>query len=218
MFNFVKRDEPVLIWTGSVALDAMLTVPHHSLALVLVPGFSHARENDGARAYVSALLHARYATLVADVLTPDEQQIDTRTGHFRVDTKLLAGRIRKLIEWAEHDPVTRDLPIAIFAGKATAAAAVAAASEAHLFAMALHGVRFENVGEGLQDVEAPTLFLFERAPTYAQRQELANLPFASSTMTMPAFAPAVEHDALHDMIVEATLEWFQAYVPKFAET
>ena len=75
--------------------------------------------------YVAEELHqAGLATLLIDLLTPEEEQIDLRTRHLRFDIGPLAARLIGASDWLKRDPNTRTLGLGYF-GASTGAALVA---------------------------------------------------------------------------------------------
>ncbi len=107
MSIFLKQNEPVLIWTGKAMLDGVLTVPHHAEGLIIITGLGGTSHHVRIRSIAAEFERDRFATLIADVLTPDEQQFDERTKHFRVDTPFLASRIHDIATWTRTDAATR---------------------------------------------------------------------------------------------------------------
>ncbi|HSP33854.1 MAG TPA: hypothetical protein VLU46_06010, partial [Thermoanaerobaculia bacterium] len=160
MTAFNRRDEPVLIWTGAAMLDGVLTVPPNTSGLIGITGLAGTFHHDRIRSIARVFQDDGFATLIADVLTTDEQQFDARTGHFRVDTPFLASRVSDVVEWARRQDALERLPVALFAGMSTAAACMEAADDAELFAVALIGPKFEAIRAHLPAINTPTLLVF----------------------------------------------------------
>jgi putative phosphoribosyl transferase len=69
--------------------------------LVLVAHGSGSSRHSPRNLYVAGELQsAGLATVLADLLTPAEEQIDARTGQFRFDIGMLAGRVIAATDWA----------------------------------------------------------------------------------------------------------------------
>ncbi len=65
--------------------------------------------------YVAESLHqAGLASLLVDLLTAREEQVDNLTGQYRFDIKLLAGRLVSATDWPEQNASTWALPIGYF--------------------------------------------------------------------------------------------------------
>src|SRR5437763_12453576 len=69
------------------------------------------------------------ATLLMDLLTPDEDQVDAVTTHFRFDIGMLAERLVHATDWVSGDPATAKLGIGYFGASTGGGAALVAAAE-----------------------------------------------------------------------------------------
>jgi hypothetical protein len=212
MISFLKHNEPVLIWTGRAVLDGVLTVPHHAEGLIMIVGLGGTFHHERIRSFAVEFQRDGFATVIADVLTADEQQIDTRTGHFRVDTPFLASRVRDVVKWTEREPATRDLPIALFARAATAAACIASSGDLSLFAMVLDASRLEAVRDGLESLHTPTLLMFDRMPTPQQLRHVADAA-AGSVVTIPGVSSLLDDELAAKVAAQEAAAWFRHYVP-----
>jgi len=73
-----------------------------------------------------ALREAGLATLLIDLLTPDEEQVDLETGHLRFDIGLLAERLVGATDWLVRE---WDLRVGYFGASTGGGAALVAAAE-----------------------------------------------------------------------------------------
>jgi dienelactone hydrolase len=78
------------------------------------------RNRYGARLLKAAGL----ATLLIDLLSPDEEEADQATAHLRFDVELLATRLITATDWLTVQPDTRALRIGYFGASTGAAAAL----------------------------------------------------------------------------------------------
>ncbi len=216
MNAYIRQNEPVLIWTGRAMLDGVLTVPQSASALVVITGLAGTFHHERIRAIARRFQEDGLATLIADLLTSDEQQFDARTGHFRVDTPFLASRVRDIVEWAASEKATEGLPVALLAGTATAAACVEAADDLSLFALALIGPKFETVRDHLGAIDTPTLLVFDHPPAFAQLSEIATAPLVSSVITVPGISTLLDNDLAADVAARESLKWFCEHLPALA--
>ena len=104
---------------------------------------------------------AGYATLLMDLLTPEEERIDDRTGKLRFDIPLLAARLTGAIRWSNDRSETRSLPVALFGASTGAAAALQAAAEVpELVQLVIsRGGRPDLASDALERVTVPTLLI-----------------------------------------------------------
>jgi putative phosphoribosyl transferase len=78
---------------------------------------------------VAEVLHeAGVATLLFDLLTPEEEAVDMRTRELRFDIERLADRLTGAVDWARGQPPTRHLQIGLFGASTGGAAALMAAA------------------------------------------------------------------------------------------
>jgi dienelactone hydrolase len=104
---------------------------------------------------------AGLGTLLLDLLTPDEEEIDLRTRHLRFDIALLADRLVAVVDWLAHREATRDLTPCYFGASTGGGAALVAAAQrpADIAAVVSRGGRPDLAGSALPNVEAPTLLI-----------------------------------------------------------
>jgi dienelactone hydrolase len=101
------------------------------------------------------------ATLLFDLLTPDEELIDVRTAELRFNIGLLAERLVHATRWARQEQRTCDLRIGYFGSSTGGGAALvaAAALPQDVSAVVSRGGRPDLAGEALPKVQAPTLLI-----------------------------------------------------------
>ncbi|MBO3744080.1 dienelactone hydrolase family protein [Actinoplanes flavus] len=147
---------------GSVRLDADLTLPEHATGVVLFAhGSGSSRHSPRNRVVAAELNRRRFATLLADLLTPEEEVRDARTGELRFDIGLLADRLVGIIDWMRAQPPTAALPIGLFGASTGGGAALvaAAARPEAVCAVVSRGGRPDLAGPALIEVRAPTLLI-----------------------------------------------------------
>src|SRR5690242_5083803 len=120
----------LIIPVGGIHLEGELVLPAEAKGLVLFAHGSGSSRHSPRNQYVARVLHeAGMATLLFDLLTADEEELDAYTGHLRFDIPLLAGRLVKVTRWVEGQESTRDLNLGYFGSSTGAAAALVAAAE-----------------------------------------------------------------------------------------
>jgi dienelactone hydrolase len=146
----------------TVALDADLIVPAGARGLVVFAhGSGSSRHSPRHRQVAAALGDAGLATLLADLLTPEEEGVDLLSREHRFDIDLLARRVAGLVDWAASEPDTASLPVGLFGASTGAAAAIvaAAARPDRVRAVVSRGGRTDLAGVALGQVSAPTLLI-----------------------------------------------------------
>jgi putative phosphoribosyl transferase len=139
-----------------------LTVPVEARGVVIFAhGSGSSRLSSRNRFVAGVLQHAKFATLLLDLLTAEEEQVDLRTLHLRFDVKLLAERLIQATRWVSGDSSLSDLPRGYFGASTGAAAALIAAAEEResIHAVVSRGGRPDLAGIALGRVVAPTLLI-----------------------------------------------------------
>ena len=152
----------VHIAAGRATLDGNLNIPEGATALVLFAHGSGSSRHSPRNQFVARTLNnAGLATLLFDLLTPEEEAIDLRTGEHRFNIGLLAERLVHATKWAKQQEQTRDLPIGYFGSSTGGGAALVAAAEIpqNVGAVVSRGGRPDLAGEALPKVQAPTLLI-----------------------------------------------------------
>jgi dienelactone hydrolase len=145
-----------------VALEGNLAVPEGATGVVLFAhGSGSGRMSPRNRYVAKALREANLATLLIDLLTPEEEEADLRTRHLRFDIGLLAQRLAGATDWLLQNPETQNLRVGYFGASTGAAAALVAAADRseEVGAVVSRGGRPDLAGEALWAVEAPTLLI-----------------------------------------------------------
>jgi putative phosphoribosyl transferase len=152
----------VTVQAGDVRLEGQLTLPRGAEALILFAHGSGSSRHSPRNRFVAEVLHeAGLATLLFDLLTPQEEVIDQRTRELRFNIELLADRLTGAVDWALGQPLTSDLHIGLFGASTGAAAALMAAARRPELAGAVvsRGGRPDLAGSALPEVRAPTLLV-----------------------------------------------------------
>jgi putative phosphoribosyl transferase len=155
-------ERAVEVPAGPVELAGNLCVPEEAGGVVLFAhGSGSGRHSPRNRHVARVLGEAGLATLLIDLLTPDEEEADRESGHLRFDVGLLARRLAGATHWLRQYPDTRDLPVGYFGASTGAGAALIAAAERprEVGAVVSRGGRPDLAGDTLPLVEAPTLLI-----------------------------------------------------------
>src|SRR5260370_15535624 len=146
----------------SVVLDADLAVPEPATAVVLFAHGSGSSRHSPRNRYVAReLQRSGLATVLADLLTPPEEQLDARTAALRFDIPLLATRLTAVCDWVAGYEATAGLAGGLFGASTGAAAALVAAAQrpAAVAAVVSRGGRPDLAGEVLPPLPQPPLLI-----------------------------------------------------------
>jgi len=155
-------ESPVQIPAAGVILDGdLITSADAAVVVVFAHGSGSSRHSPRNRMVAARMQEAGYATLLMDLLTAGEDEIDSRTRQFRFDIPRLASRLTGAIRWLSDRPDTADMPVALFGASTGAAAALTAAAEVpdHVQLVISRGGRPDLAGDALPRVQAPTLLI-----------------------------------------------------------
>ncbi len=149
----------VAIPAGAVSLAGILEAPERALGVVV---FSHGsgsgRHSPRNRFVAAELQRGRLATLLLDLLTPEED----RRYETRFDIPLLSQRLAHAVGFVSAHEATRGLRIGLFGASTGAASALRVAAErpTQVAAVVSRGGRPDLAGgDALARVEAPTLLI-----------------------------------------------------------
>jgi dienelactone hydrolase len=152
----------VQIPAGRAVLPGNLTIPDNAVALVLFAHGSGSSRHSPRNQFVARTLNLPgLATLLFDLLTPEEEALDIHTREHRFNIGLLAERLVDATKWARQQKETRDLHIGYFGSSTGGAAALLAAAEIphDIAAVVSRGGRPDLAGDALPKVQAPTLLI-----------------------------------------------------------
>ncbi len=158
----IGPEREVRVDAGGVELAGSLGVPSRPIGVVLFAHGSGSSRFSPRNGYVARVLREHgLATLLLDLLTDREEEVDLVTRHLRFDIRLLAERLVGAADWLSRDERTRGLGIGAFGSSTGAAAALvtAAARPELVRAVVSRGGRPDLAGDALTRVEAPTLLL-----------------------------------------------------------
>ncbi|MDP4002667.1 dienelactone hydrolase family protein [Methylobacterium sp. NEAU K] len=207
-----------MIPADAVILDAILRVPRGARGIVLFAhGSGSSRFSPRNRRVAQYLNMAGFATVLADLLTPDEEGIDRPSGHLRFDIAFLASRLHATAEWLMRQPELSRLPRGYF-GASTGAAAALVAAAAHpdtIRAVVSRGGRPDLASAALPLVRAPTLLLVgSRDPEVLtlNEQALAQLSCVKSLIVVPGASHLFEEPGTLDAVARAAADWFDQHL------
>jgi dienelactone hydrolase len=180
-------------------------------------GSGSSRHSSRNRHVARVLNDANLATLLFDLLTPEEEEVDAYTAHLRFDIGLLAERLIGATDWLVQYPDTRHLRIGYFGASTGAGAAlVAAAERAELVgAVVSRGGRPDLAGPALARVRAPTLLIvgeYDFQVIQLNRTAFAQLRCEKQLVIVPGATHLFEEPGTLDEAARLAREWFERYL------
>jgi pimeloyl-ACP methyl ester carboxylesterase len=203
---------------AGVVVEGDVSVPRSAHGVVLFAhGSGSSRRSPRNRHVAQQLNHAGLATVLVDLLTPEEDRIDARTGQFRFDIGLLAARLTALTDWlGGYEPVT-GLGVGLFGASTGAAAALmtAAARPAAVPALVSRGGRPDLAGDHLRAVRCPTLLIVgERDEIVIELNRAAMQQLSGETrlVIVPGASHLFEEPGALEQVSGLAADWFTRHL------
>jgi putative phosphoribosyl transferase len=199
---------------GRARLAGDLTVVDEAAALVLfVHGSGSSRHSPRNQFVARKLNHVGLATLLFDLLTPEEELVDIRTAKLRFDIGLLAERLVHATKWAKQQKQTPDLPFGYFGSSTGGAAALVAAAELEddIDAVVSRGGRPDLAGDALPKVNAPTLLIVggeDHVVIDLNKQARAKMKCEVKLEIVPGATHLFEEPGALEQIAKLASDWF----------
>ncbi|MDB5050456.1 MAG: Protein-L-isoaspartate O-methyltransferase [Fibrobacteres bacterium] len=215
---FPRSRSTLRIPAGTATLSADLTLPSNPEGLIL---FSHGsgsgRLSPRNRQVAEALNRAGFATLLMDLLSPDEDAVDRGTGEFRFDIGLLAGRLVAASHWIAANPDLSHLRLGYFGASTGAAAALMAAARLPdlVSAVVSRGGRPDLAGPSLDEVEVPTLLIVGGADETVlelNREALESLHGGKRLAVIPGATHLFEEPGALEEVSRLAADWFTMHL------
>lgn len=210
--------ELVNVPIDGASLEGNLVIPPGAQGIVLFAhGSGSSRHSPRNRFVADVLRGGGVATLLIDLLTAKEEQIDLATSELRFDIGLLTRRVVAVIDWLAAHEETRALKIGLFGSSTGAAAALQAAAERPnvVGAVVSRGGRPDLAADALRQVVAPTLLIVGGAdePVLGlNRSALAELRGAKRLDIVPGATHLFEEPGALEDVARRARGWFECYL------
>jgi predicted phosphoribosyltransferase/dienelactone hydrolase len=204
------RDEEVWVSAGPVSVAGHLTIPEHPVGIVVFAhGSGSSRRSPRNRFVAEALNSAGLATLLFDLLTPEEEL--NRANVFDID--LLARRLVDVTRWLATQADTASLPVGYFGASTGAGAALVAAADprVNVAAVVSRGGRPDLAGQTLRRVHAPTLLIVggrDDVVLDLNRQAQAAIAGECELTVVPGATHLFEEPGTLEQVAELARDWF----------
>ena len=210
----MESPQEITIRSGRVRLEGHLGIPLSPLGMVVFAHGSGSGRFSPRNNFVARFLQqGRVATLLIDLLTPDEAQ--DRRKVFDID--LLADRVLLAKAWLEQDDRTKGLGIGYFGASTGAGAALQAAARdpSLIQAVVSRGGRPDLAEAYLPSVTAPTLLIVggdDEPVTEMNRAAYRLLSCPKRLVIVPGASHLFEEPGTLEQVAEHALTWFQQHI------
>lgn len=212
-------DTDVKIPAGAAALEGNLSVPTDASGMVLfVHGSGSSRHSPRNRLVAQTLNDAGLATLLFDLLTPEEEALDVRIAHLRFDIQLLAIRLGFATDWVSQERAASNLRIGYFGASTGGGAALLAAADRpqSVGAIVSRGGRPDLAGAALPAVRAPTLLIVggaDEAVIEMNREAMSRIQCEVKLELIPGATHLFQEPGTLEQVAKLASEWFRRHLP-----
>lgn len=214
----IPKTMEVRVSLGSIHLQGNLRIPDRARAIVVFAhGSGSGRHSPRNRFVADELSMAGLATLLVDLLTPEEETVDLRTAELGFDIELLAERLGVVTDWVVAEPTTAMFSVGYFGASTGAAAALIAAAHhpETVRAVVSRGGRPDLATPVLASVRQPTLLIVGGADEVVidlNRRALDQLGGVKRLVIVPGATHLFEEPGALDQIAKLASEWFRQYL------
>jgi dienelactone hydrolase len=214
----MRIEAEVAIPVGKETIEGNLVIPSGAKGVVLFAHGSGSGRLSPRNQYVARILNvAGIGTLLIDLLTKEEEEIDVATGEFRFDIGLLSQRLVGATEWVKQNPATRNLGLGYFGASTGAAAALIAAAKfpGEVKAVVSRGGRPDLAMEHLRNVKAPTLFIVggkDAVVIDLNKKAMAQVPAEKKLEIVPGATHLFEEAGKLEEVARLSADWFTTHL------
>ena len=213
---------PVTLVADGVSLEGDLQVPDPCLGLVLFAhGSGSSRRSPRNRYVADVLVNVGIATLLFDLLTPEEEAVDVYTREHRFDIALLTRRLSGATAWVRGEQALRLLPLGYFGASTGAAAALAASCDwPEVLAVVSRGGRPDLAGPALPRVRAATLLVVggdDDVVIGLNEEALARRRCEARLEIVPGATHLFEEPGTLEQAATLAARWFAGHFPSAAQ-
>ncbi len=213
-----KNEETIKIPIGKVFVEGNLVVSRGAKAIIVFAhGSGSSRFSPRNRFVADVLQKHSFATLLMDLLTKEEEAIDTLTAHLRFDIEMLADRLLSATYWLKKNSETKELDIGYFGASTGAAAALIAATKYpdSVYAIVSRGGRPDLAMQHLPKVKAPTLLIVGGNDTVVIKMNKEALNHLKATKKLEIVAGAshlFEEPGKLENVANLAVDWFKNHL------
>ena len=211
-------NKPVSMPIDGQSLSGDLGMPADPHGIVVFAHGSGSSRHSPRNQYVARTLELRHlATLLIDLLTPEEEAIDDRTAEYRFDIPMLAGRLVTIVDWLRLCKATASLPIGLFGASTGGGAALIAAAERprEIAAVVSRGGRPDLADAALQKVMTPTLLIvggFDAPVIEMNRDAMRQMRGEVKLEIVPGATHLFEEPGTLERVAELAGRWFTKHL------
>ena len=208
----------VKLAVDTVEVEGVLSVPTDVRGVVLFAhGSGSTHRSPRNRLVAEVLNEGGLATLLVDLLTPDEQQVDFQTARLRFDIPFLAGRLTDVADWLNDQRELHKLPMGLFGASTGAAAALLTAVERPdmVRAVVSRGGRPDLAADALEEVRSPVLLIVggaDAAVIELNKRAMAKMRCPHQLKIVPGATHLFEEPGTLEQVAKLAHDWFSLWL------
>ncbi len=214
----VDTEHPITVTCDDVHLEGLLHIPRAVTGIVIFAhGSGSSRLSPRNQFIARELQKVNCATLLFDLLTAEEDEIDSTTSQYRFDIDFLANRLVASTNWIIKNPVLNKLPVGYFGASTGGGAALVAAARLSMLIKAVvsRGGRPDLAGESLAYVKAPTLLIVggkDDRVIELNKQAFEQLHCEKKLEIVPGATHLFEENGKLEAVSMLANHWFKKYL------
>ncbi len=214
----LRREEIAIPVRGGEIVGDLAVPPGAIGTVVFAHGSGSGRFSPRNQSVAADLEAAGIATLLLDLLTGPEAEVDEETRQYRFDIPRLAGRLTEAVDRVAAQGPTAGKPAGLYGASTGGAAALitAATRPEAVRALVLRGARSDLAGPAARQVLAPTLFLVgEHDPIVRDLNEAtrSEMPGPTELVVVPGASHLFEEPGALEEVSRRARDWFLRHLP-----
>jgi putative phosphoribosyl transferase len=214
-----SSEREVRIPSGDARLYGDLCLPPKFAGIVLFAhGSGSGRHSARNRQVAQRLQQDGFATLLFDLLTAQEEQLDLHTREHRFDIPLLTRRMQDATAWVGAQPQLQNAAVGYFGASTGSAAALIAAARLgeRIAAVVSRGGRPDLAGPAaLAAVKAPTLLIVggaDHGVIELNEEARQRLQCEKQLAIVPGATHLFEERGALEQVAQMASSWFSAHM------
>ena len=214
------HDQLVKIKIDEETIEGELSIPSGSRGIVLFAHSAGSSRNSKRNNFIADELQQQgLATLLIDLLTPEEKKIDQQTHQIRFDIDRLAKRVTGTVDWLDNNGDTKSHKIGVFGSSTGAAGAlIAAARRPEKVQTAVSRGGRVDMAEGyLRNIRVPVLCIVggkDIQVLAVNRQATKKMETDTELKVIKGAGHLFEEPGALQEVARLTQAWFTKYLTK----
>ena len=217
MENKIK-EKLVEIPINSKSIEGDLSIPEGAEGIVLFAhGAGSSRHSSRNNFVADELQSVELATLLIDLLTEDEKEIDRQTRQIRFDIDRLSKRVVTTVDWLIKNQDTKDMKTGVFGSSTGAAGALIAAAKRPEIVQTVvsRGGKVDLADKYLNQIEAPVMCIVggkDLQVLTLNQQAIKKMESDAELKVIEGAGHLFEEPGALEEVARITRTWFQKFL------